>query len=364
MTSRIILVALPIAALGALGLSAIAATSSAPGSGSPRQLDDIQIGERGDVLRVALVCRGRCDVAPSTEIAGAFQIKNIEEQLSVDLSGRSAHARRLTLTPNAGGSLVTLETDATLNAAQVTPCKTEGGLAACIDYRFARAPKAAGAPAISPTEAAAPVERAKEPSRLRSEAQTPSGPAEKTAAPFIGAIMLTPNAGLREGPDAAAFIPDFAPPERFDPRPAPPPGQRSIPAPEIKTTLKERLSAPTQPRQRFDFAREANAILGHTADPARCEGAAARLSADAWALDAMVDVAFCNASAGALEDADNDFARLLAYTPDNHLALVGRGLIAMARGERQRGLDFLQEALNALPPIAESDRIAAAMDRY
>ena len=112
------------------------------------------------------------------------------------------------------------------------------------------------------------------------------------------------------------------------------------------------------------IAAEMADILGKTADPATCEGSAARLSADAWALDAMVDLAFCKAAAGRMGEADDDFSRLLAYTPDNYEALTGRGLIALARGDRARGLDLLQEALNALPPIAESDRIAEAMARY
>ncbi len=362
-TLRIVLAA----AASACGLSALAA--SLPDK--KQRLEDLQIGEAGAILRVALICRGKCEVAPSADAAsaGSFLIAGVTEELDLDLSGRGGLARRLRLSPVEGGSLLTIEADASLNAAQVIDCETESGAARCVEFRFDRAartvmapppaperlaPVKSGAakaprkPAVAPTTVSAPVLAPNLAPGLRSEA-----PRE---APFIGAVVLAPEPGLREGAEERLVIPGFAPPERL----APP-----APAPEIVTTLKERVSAPAPKSARaFDLAREMKSILGKTADPAICEGAAARLSADAWALEAMVDLAFCKAAAGRVEDADNDFARLLAYTPDNHEALVGRGLIAFARGERASGLDYLQEALNALPPIAESDRIAAAMARY
>lgn len=363
-----------IAAASAFGVSALAATIPVK-----QRLDDIQIGEAGAVVRVALICPGRCDVAPSVDKAtiGSFVLRGIAKDLDIDLSGHGGLAERLQLKPIDGGSLITLVADAGLNSARVIDCSTESGPARCVEFRFDRTgartvlsappsaatpapasaaprPKPARRPALSPTTVIQPLQAPEATPGLRSEA----APEKAAEIPFIGAIVLEEKTPLREGAEERLLVPDFAPPERLSP-------PRAAPAPEIATTLNERAAAPApKPGQSFDFAREMAAILGKTNDVGTCEGAAARLSADAWALDAMVDAAFCKAAAGRTEDADADFARLLAYTPDNHEALVGRGLIALQRGERVRGLDFLQEALNALPPLAESDRIAEAMARY
>lgn len=373
-TLKIVLVA----AASAFGLSALAATLP-----EKQRLDDIQIGEAGAVVRVALICPGKCDVAPSVDKAtiGSFVLRGIERDLDIDLSGQGGLAERLRLKPIDGGSLLTLVADAGLNSARVIDCETDSGPARCVEFRFDRAgartvlapppaatpaavnaaprPKPARRPAVSPTTVSAPppTPPAATPG-LRSEAP----PENAGELPFIGAAVLEASSPLREGAEERLLVPDFAPPERLAP---PAPRALPPPAPDVATTLKERVSAPApKPAQSFDVAREMAAILGKTNDVGTCEGAAARLSADAWALDAMVDLAFCKAAAGRTEDADADFARLLAYTPDNHEALVGRGLIALQRGERVRGLDFLQEALNALPPVAESDRIVEAMARY
>lgn len=370
-TLKIVLVA----AASAFGLSAFAASMP-----RKQRLDDIQIGEAGAVVRVALLCGPPCDVAPSADsaTAGSFVVRGITEDLDIDLSGHGGIAERLRLKPIEGGSLLTIEAGAGLDSARVIDCATESGPARCVEFRFDRAgartalasplaapppagstpPKSERRPAVSPTAVSAtPPSAPPAPTPgLRSDAPR-EGAGE---APFIGAIVLSAKGPLREGAEERLLAPDFAPPERLAP-----PRQSKPPAPDVATTLKERVSAPARlPAQPFDMAREMAAILGKTNDVGTCEGAAARLSADAWALDAMVDLAFCKAAAGRTEDADADFARLLAYTPDNHEALVGRGLIALQRGERVRGLDFLQEALNALPPVAESDRIVAAMARY
>jgi hypothetical protein len=337
-----------------------------------QQLDDILIGADGPIVRVAVLCRTRCDITASDDpnAVGAFRIAGIERTLDIDLAGHAGPADHLRLQPVAGGSLLSLEAPARLNAARVIDCETDSGPARCIEFRFDASVKAAAAPErlAQPPAARAPAPADPAPKRagpataakdaapspgLRSEAAPPA-----QDVPFLGAAVIAVEPRLREAPDAALIVPDFAPPERL----APP---QSRPAPDLRSSLRERVTAPA-PRaaEPFDVQREATAILGKTFDPTICEGAAARLSADAWALGAMVDLAFCKAASGALEEADDDFTRLLAYTPDNHQALVGRGLIAIAQGRRERGLDFLQEALNALPPIAESDRIVAAMERY
>ncbi len=334
-----------------------------------QRLEDLLIGSEGTIVRVAVLCRTRCEIVASEDPSsiGSFRIEGVEKNLDVDLTGHGGVAERLRLKPVDGASLLTVYAPARLNAARVIDCETDSGPARCVEFRFdrggetvaaperltqppsaaaraAEAPKPKAAPK-RPTAAAATKESAPQPG-LRSEA----APAE--AVPFLGAAIVDVDPRSRDNPDLKFAVPDLAPPERL------------APPREMKSALKERVLAPaTRSPARFDFAREMTAILGKRNDPATCEGAAARLTADAWALGAMVDLAFCKAASGALEEADDDFTRLLAYTPDNYEALVGRGLIALARGERTRGMDFLQEALNALPPIAESDRIAAAMAR-
>lgn len=364
-TLRIVLAA----AVSAFGLSAIAAALPAP-----QRLEDIQIGESGVILRVALLCRGRCEVSPSAEPAnaGSFLIAGVTESLDLDLSGRGSLANRLRLAPVEGGSLLTIEADAGLNAAQVIDCNTDSGPARCVEFRFDHAARTAATPrptplagahkrtapkpAAIPTAVSAPPPQPPIPSPgIRSE--PPKDPLAEDA-PFIGAVVLEAEPALRDPFGPKPLIPDLAAPERLAPPSLPP-------TPQTSTALKSRIAAPApRSEKRFNFGEEMKSLLGKSADAATCEGAAARLSADAWALSSMVDLAFCKAASGALDEADADFSRLLAYTPDNHEALVGRGLIAFARGDRARGLDFFQDALNALPPIAESDRIAAAMGRY
>jgi Tfp pilus assembly protein PilF len=122
-----------------------------------------------------------------------------------------------------------------------------------------------------------------------------------------------------------------------------------------------RVLRPDESSSKGAVAEAAASLLGKRLDAAGCEAARARLKADGWALEAMVDVGFCDAAAGDLDKADGVFMRLLAYTPDNYEALVGRALIARAQGKKDIARGFFQAALNALPPIAESERIEAAM---
>ncbi|MEM6415114.1 MAG: hypothetical protein AAF720_10730 [Pseudomonadota bacterium] len=112
-----------------------------------------------------------------------------------------------------------------------------------------------------------------------------------------------------------------------------------------------------------NIQKEASAILALDINDEACNSARERLIADAWALDAMVDVGFCKAAEGETNAADADFERLLAYTPDDYRALVGRALIAAVRGESDLAERFFREALNALPPMEESSRIVDAMRR-
>lgn len=350
----------------AAAVFAVAAIAAEPGE----NLEDVQIGERGDILRVALICSTRCDVVPDAGVD--FRINGVIADLDVDLGPRSALARRLTIAAADGSSLVKINAAARINEARVVTCQSDSGLAPCIEYRFAPAPRGAekSAPAAASPASAPPAIRDNSAGGARAR-----GIEKNDGLPFIGAIILAPGPVLRDDPAAGVLrLPQFAPPERLAPPKSPPslsppPEEEAVGALPVNVDIArpsliavdraETLSNGAS----FDIKDEAREILGKSFSAGACEGAKARLQGDAWALDAMIDLAFCKAADGKLEEADADFARLLAYTPDNYEALVGRGLIAIASGERDKGLTYYQDALNALPPIAESDRIVEAMDR-
>jgi len=351
----------------AAAVFAVAALATVGAAEPAEKLEDVQIGERGDILRVALICSTRCDVAPDDGIK--FRINGVVAGLDVDLARRSALARRLTIAAENGSSLVTLDSAARINEARVVTCRSDSGLAPCIEYRFAPDQKRA-AGAVKPA-----AEKRLPAPAIRDDGAHARADEKKDELPFIGAIILSPGPVLRDEPAAGVLrLPEFAPPERL-PQPqspastAPPQAGTSVSAlPANVDVARPSLIAVDRAETlsksaSFDIKREAGEILGKSFGVGECEGAKARLQGDAWALDAMIDLAFCKAADGKLEEADADFARLLAYTPDNYEALVGRGLIAIASGERDKGLAYYQDALNSLPPIAESDRIVDAMRR-
>jgi hypothetical protein len=113
-----------------------------------QQLDDILIGADGPIVRVAVLCRTRCDITASDDpnAVGAFRIAGIERTLDIDLAGHAGPADHLRLQPVAGGSLLSLEAPARLNAARVIDCETDSGPARCIEFRFDASVKAAAAP--------------------------------------------------------------------------------------------------------------------------------------------------------------------------------------------------------------------------
>lgn len=362
------------AAAAVFTVAALATVGAAEPGGN---LEDVQIGERGEILRVALICSTRCDVVPDAGVN--FRINGVVAELDVDLGARSALARRLTIVAEDGASLVKLDPAARINEARVVSCRSDTGLAPCIEYRFDPPSRAAGKAAPVAAKIAAPAPAIRDDSAAGERA----GAIEKREdMPFIGAIILSPGPVLREEPAGGVLhLPQFAPPERLAPPKTPPKTSEkspqktsSAPSPEANaipanvdiarpSLLAVDRAGTIGAGAAFDIRREAAELLGKTFSVGACEGAKARLQGDAWALDAMIDLAYCKAANGKLEEADADFARLLAYTPDNYEALVGRGMIALASGEREMARAFYQEALNALPPIAESDRIVAAMDR-
>ncbi len=345
--------------------AAFAAIAAEPGG----VLEDVQIGERDRTLRVALICSARCAIEPAEE--GAFRLVGVAADLDVDLASRSALATRLTIRRSGPASIVKIAAERPLAEIRLIECEAESGPAPCIEYEFAD-DRAAAAPNGSAPLAPA---TAPQPPSLRDNAKGDVEAAAPTAEdiPFVGALIAAPapHPVLRDEPqDGVVYLPQFAPPERLTPGQVPQGSTARLP---VNVPVNVDVGRPAMLASdraetlgqgpAFDFRAEAVAILGKSFETGVCEGAKARLQADAWALDAMTDVAYCKAAAGDFEGADADLSRLLAYTPDNYEALVGRGLIAFSTGERLKGQAFFQDALNALPPINESDRIVDAMAR-
>lgn len=345
--------------------AAIAATAFSFASfalaGPPiKRLEDVQIGEKDDILRIAVICSSKCGMTPAED--GALLIEDVREELSVDLSGRSRLARWLRIEKTRGGSRLTVEPAAgRILAATIATCRSNSGPAPCVEFRFdqpapvvatkARPTKKRGDPGKPLTSPPAPSLAIAVMPRLKPARLAVAAPALREAASFTPTPIL--GSAVMPAPASRSF--DLKP---FDTERLSPPPLAVQPEPSGKAAAaKVRLSP------RADIRSEARRILGKTLDVGLCESAAAKLGADAWDLAAMVDQAFCKAADGKHDDADRDFARLLAYTPDNYSALVGRGLIARARGKEEAALAYFEAALEALPPIEESDRIVETMKR-
>ncbi len=341
--SRIAVRIAPIAPLTpALAVIVFAAANAAAAVVSRNALSDVQVGERGKYLRVALICEDDCRIGARAN--GEYFIPGVKESLNVDLRERSRHASALDFTPADGGTALSIRSKSALVASSIRRCVIDAATASCIDLEFADP-----APAVAQSAAkVAPQESPK----------ATGGPHILAAITPVGDMRPPP---LREAPQAdqlqfASLDPPerFEPPKRADDRPAEAPRPAATPAP-----------LPARPSQLlgadFDLRATAETILGRRYSGDDCQSARARLKADAWALDAMVDIGFCDAIEGQLEEADGVFARLLAYTPDNYEALVGRALVSVKRGRPEEAGHYFQDALNALPPIAQSDRIVKAM---
>jgi hypothetical protein len=324
-----LLPALALTAFAAAGAVAQTAVDAGSMGGALNAIEDVQVGERGKLFRVVILCREECPA--SARASGVFFIPDIAATLDVDLRGRSRNAERLVFVPVAGGSEMTVRAPRAIVAASVKRCAVDGAAASCIDIEFAPANESVAT--AQPPPARSPASGSASAPRLREET----------------------------GGERLVFA-SLDPPERFgapQPRPAP----KSAPEADGPRLIIDRKKAAALVGARVDIAGEAAEILARRFDAAACASAEARIKADAWALEAMVDVGFCHAVAGRLDEADGVFARLLAYTPDNYEALVGRALVAARRGDRDAAERNFQSALNALPPIAESDRIVEAMQR-
>ncbi|MFQ5564672.1 MAG: hypothetical protein ACE5FO_14010 [Parvularculaceae bacterium] len=354
----------------AAGLSAAAAGAAARAEDGGNAINDVQIGERGMLTRIAVICRRPCLL--ESRAGRRFFLEGADESMKINLAERSRNLEALSVEPVEGGSIVSVRAVGRLQRARPKACRIDGAPAACVDLQFAPAAPADQTSGATPRaveglrEAAAkpasipvPQENADPPPAppiLRDgEEASLVAPPERLSAPRPPARADSPRPG--EGPTLAAAKPVLGRAFGATRGPETPKERRPVLRTEGLRTLELDEPAPS------DFAGAARAILGKQLTSAECAASEAILEKDAWALDAMIDVGFCKAAAGALEEADGVFKRLLAYTPDNYEALVGRALIAQEAGEKSVARKYFQDALNALPPIEESNRIVEAMNR-
>jgi len=310
--------------LAAAGMAAVALSATPELNG----LDDIQVGERGNQTRIALICAGPCNLEKRGN--SEFILRGAAADLSLDLSARSEHVVSLKAASRDGGSLLRIKANRAIDYANTKSCKIGGRAAACIDLFFAApgpAPSANNASQQSPApdRAAKPALREGASERLGKFAQ------------------LTPPERL--APSSAGVLAKVQPIEK----------SIEVGKPAI------RLREPVTPADAFDYGARVRALLGKDLTPAFCNNAQATLQADPWALGAMVDVGLCTAARGDVSEGEDILSRLLEYTPDNYEAHVGRALIAAQAGEKSVARKYFQDALNALPPIEESNRIVQAM---
>lgn len=391
---------------GGVFLLAVAGNASA----AENALKDVQIGEEGRLVRIALICERACDVSLRPD--NIFSLANLSSDLEIPLSSRSELLRGLRFESQGDASTLSLIATRGLKNVSLTECNVEDASATCIDLEFVEAslePETFVQEKTAPPTKNEVVDRDNEAvaavpvqgeTTERDETRLPG----QTTAPLIN-VTVAPSqkpavsAAPTSIPSAPAIrsadpvptlspLPDSASGGSEEPAIAPRPRLREAPNRDVLTfsrfTAPERLAIPTlavvkpaspsavdpvskvsTPRKvarpAFSLRDQAQQILGKSLGIAECHSAQARLNDDAWALSAMIDVGFCKAAASQFNEADELFSRLLAYTPDNYQALVGRALIAVEVGRVSEARLFFQDALNAAPPLEQSDQIIAAM---
>ncbi|GJL95094.1 MAG: hypothetical protein DHS20C05_14990 [Hyphococcus sp.] len=319
---------------------------------APRfSVKDVQIGERGNQTRIAVLCGGPCEIKKTT--GGEFFLGGVEASFELDLSSRSDRLQTLFAEQAGAGAMLSVKTNATVEYANVKNCTVGGMQAACVDLFFAEPIKTAGVTATSVQAREIKTPPVPSPARTR-EVLKPT--------PVVQQASAT-KPSLREGaPERFKTFARLAAPERLEP----PVGAILAKVQPIEKTVEVRtpsvrVSEPLAPQIEEDFGVRINAILGKELTSAYCNNAEATLQADAWAMGAMVDVGLCAGARGDAAAAEEILARLLQYTPDNYEAYVGRALIAEQAGEKGVARKYYQDALNAPPPIEESSRIVEAL---
>ena len=375
-----------------LVVATVVITATATAANGGKVLEDVQFGERGALSRIAIICSGGCKL--ETDESGEFLLRGVSTAVKIDLSKRSQYVRSFSTKPVANGARINIVASEAVARVENKICQIGSKEAMCIDLHFdpqvAAKSKSTERVAASVADWTAPTPSPKPAKSMRMAAKSEPAPAAepapreerpgqsiadlvRQAAAPQGAVsnararpVSVSAPALRESStDRYLVFANLAPPERLT---APTgailakvtPIEASVdvgkPAVSVNVTgLAEPLA------REFNFAKDAAFLVGKTLGPGECAAAEHALQEDAWALDAMVDLGYCHAISGDAGKADGIFSRLLQYTPDNYLALVGRALIAAEMGDTVVARGFFQDALNALPPVEESNRIVDAM---
>ena len=339
------------------------AIAAAPIPGAP-DLEDVQIGERGERTRIALICAETCDLTKRNDTE--FLLRGANADFQLDLTERSQNLSELVAFSAGGGSLLRVKLEREIDRTEAKACSIGGKKAVCIDLFFNGESAAAAQQVAHAQPLRKTADKKTENKPVAAAAAQSSETLGRATAPAIreSRIVSVDQPGLREGaPDRLNRFTQLRPPERL----APPVGVvlaklQPLEAAQPAHPAAIRLKPPVRPTVSTDVRGQVRMILGKEMTAETCEVADATLKVDPWALSAMTDLGLCELVGGDPEEAEAILSRLLEYTPDNYEAHVGRALIAAQAGERGVARKHFQDALNALPPIAESNRIVEAMN--
>ncbi len=172
---------------------ALSATPDAPG------LEDVQLGERGNQTRIALLCFTACTIERRSNTE--FVLHGVGADFSLDLSARSKFVSAFTMASYGSGSLMRVDVNQAVDYAKANICAVDGRAAACVDLFFAtgkRADLAGGRAATSP-----------EPAAYQNPPGNSSKPALRESAAGSWDIAAEVSGEIRYFPNEAAFPGQF-----------------------------------------------------------------------------------------------------------------------------------------------------------
>ena len=336
-------------------------------------LDDIQVGERDNQTRIALLCTSNCALEKRSETE--FLLRGAGVSFDLDLSARADNIDGLSATTHPDGAILTVRTDNQIEFANTKLCRIGERPAACIDLFFPQR-VVQRSPAKQPTVAKAPAQPTQPELRDQPALRDRDVPEKIAAIANEDATTAIVTPSLREGsPARLRKFADKAPPVRLTtPNATLAKVQSAAPDVDISQDLQNGPASDLSLRagsidslgtssDQVDYSARVLAILDVTLTDEYCRLARTRLQDDPWALEAMVDVGLCYASRGDLTGAEDILSRLLDYQGDVYKAHVGRALIAELAGEKSVARRYYQSALNAQPPLQYANRITNAMNR-
>lgn len=372
--------------------AAAASSNSQDEREADNRLQDIQIGEHQQYTRIALICRNMCTLE---ERADGFLVRDLYEDLQIDLSARSRNAIGLSMKPSSGGSVLAIQSDRNILRTFVNSCQIVGGPAVCVDLEFTRLsntalkanPRQGASSSTSGTFA---------PGKASALEGSPRPEIAPKVAPHRSAVHLsTPH------PSSSAPLPSIAEASSIDANTAAktdsaeqhvllakPASVGTLRDPEIQTTsqiipaslpssipfitptnqtaeLARSLLKPVETNAllaRLDFRDQAELMLSRTFTRNQCDEARLMLQEDAWALEAMATIGFCQGADGDFQQAEDTFKRLLAQNAENYEALIGRALIAAITGEAGIARKYLGDALTTRPPVPTKQEVNKLID--